>query len=239
VAKERALTRSRQRVDRARRRRSYPQPYYSYEELREMRAELRQRRRKRFIRASLILPPLIAATVVGVFAVRDGWFSGDEGGAAGHRTSVSALTDAGVPTARSVNDEGGYAFRYPTNWIVDPLGSRTELTDPSGDASVSMDVAPDGRSDQVLTSLLPTLTANWSLVKTEGPILRHVGRDPAISVGGTAVAGGRLIRFLAVVIDGGDRNYLISVSVPQERDPVTITPQIEGIVSSFDSLPAG
>ena len=203
-----------------------------------MRAEAWQRRRTRLIRASLIVPPLIAAIVVGSFAIRDGWFSGDDGTTRA-RPPTSGLAAATIPTARSVNDEGGYAFRHPTDWNVAQIGTRTELTDPSGDVSLSIDVAADGEGDQVLTGTLPTLTANWSLVKTEGPILRHVDGRPAVSVGGTGVAGGHLIRFLAIVIDGGDRNYLLFVSVPQERDPVTVTPQIEATVSSFELLTAG
>jgi hypothetical protein len=237
MAKERGLTRSRQRVDRARRRRSYPQPYYGYQELQAMREEARRRRRKLLVRASLIVPPLVAVVVVAALSISAVWGPGDD--TAGTRTSGSTPVGPVVPTSRFVNDEGSYAFRHPTGWNVTPLGTRTELTDPSGDVSLWIDVVADGEGLEVLTATLPTLTSSWSQVKTEGPILRHVDGRPAVSVGGTGVAGGRLIRFLAIVVDGADRNAMIFVTVPQERDALTVTPQIDATVSSFELLSGG
>jgi len=207
-----------------------------------MQAEAQHRRRRRLIRASLIVPPLVVGIVVASFYIPAGWGSRDDrgdGGTTGARTTPSGSVDAGVQTARYVNEEGGYAFRHPADWNVTQLGTRTMLSDPSGDVALWMDITADGESDQVLEAMLPSLTSDWSLVQPEAPIHRSVSEAPAISVGGIAEAAGRPIRFLAIVVGAGDRNYMIFVSVPQERDPVTVTPQIEGTVSSFELLAGG
>lgn len=204
-----------------------------------MQAEARRRRRKRLVWASLIVLPLVVGIVVASFYIRTGRGSGNDRGATGATdagTSSSLPADAGIQTARYVNEEGGYAFRHPADWNVKQLGPRTEVSDPSGDVSLWMDITADGEGDQVLEEQLPSLTANWSLVQLESPIRRRVGKRPAFSVGGTGKDAGRLIRFLAIVVDEGDQNYMIFVSVPQVRDPVTVTPQIEGTVSSFELL---
>ena len=204
-----------------------------------MRAYTRRRRRTWLIRTSLVVAPLLAGLLVAGFVIGADRRSGDDPGAAGASSSHPAQADAVVPTARYANEEGGYAFRLPTDWNVMRNGTRTELADPTGDVSMWMDIAADGQPGDVLTAMLPSLTFTWFLVRPEAPILRKVGRQPAVSAGGTGVADGIAIRFLAIVVDGGDRNYTIFASVPQAQDPVTVTPQIEATLSSFELLPGG
>jgi hypothetical protein len=202
-----------------------------------MKAEARRRRRKWLIRASLIVPPLTVGIIVASFYIPAWWGSGDDRGAGG--TTGAGTSDAEIQIARYVNEAGGYAFRHPVDWNVTQLGTLTEMSDPSGDVNLWMDITAEGESDQVLEAILPSLTSNWSLVRSEAPIRRRVGGEPSISVGGIGEAAGRPIRFLAIVVDAGDRNYMIFVLVPQERDPVTVTPQIEGTLSSFEVLAGG
>lgn len=241
MRKELPPSRSRNRVGSRRDRRIYPPPYTD-QELSWMQAEAQRRRRRLLIRASLIIPPIVVGIVMASFYITAGKGSGDDRGATGATgagTSPSAPPDAGVKAALYVNEEGGYSFRRPADWNVTKLGTLTEVSDQSGDVRLTMDIAADGESDQVLEALLPSLTANWSLVQPEAPIRRRVGKEPAISVGGIGEDAGRLIRFLAIVVEGSDHNYMIFVLVPQERDPVTVTPQIEGTVSSFEPLAGG
>ena len=202
-----------------------------------MKAEARRRRRKWLIRASLIVPPLTVGIIVASFYIPAWWGSGDDRGAGGR--TAAGTSDPEIQTVRYVNEAGGYAFRHPADWNVTQLGTLTEMSDPSGDVNLWMDITAEGESDQVLEAILPSLTSNWSLVRSEAPIRRRVGGEPSISVGGIGEAAGRPIRFLAIVVDAGDRNYMIFVLVPQERDPVTVTPQIEGTLSSFEVLAGG
>jgi hypothetical protein len=53
-------------------------------------------------------------------------------------------------------------------------------------------------------------------------------------VSGTAIdETGRSIRFMALVVDSGERNHAISIAVPRTWDPVTFMPAIEELLSSF------
>jgi hypothetical protein len=239
VLKKRASSRSRDQSAYWRDRGIYPPSFSSQEELRVMRAYTRRRRRTWLIRTSLIVAPLLVGLFVAGFLIRADRGSGGDPGTAGASASHPAQADTGVPSARYVNEDGGYAFRPPAGWNVTRDGTRTELADPTGDVDMWMDIAADGETDEVLAALLPSLTFTWFLLHTEAPIIRQVGRQPAVSAGGTGVADGIAIRFLAIVVDGGDRNYTIFVSVPQAQDPVTVTPQIEAALSSFELLPRG
>ena len=62
----------------------------------------------------------------------------------------------------------------------------------------------------------------------------------SLLVRGTAIDDAdRRVRFLAITVRGDSKNYAISILVPRRSDPVTVLPQIEDIVSSFDVLATG
>lgn len=142
-----------------------------------------------------------------------------------------------VSSERLTNDDGGYGFRVPEGWTVDTSRSTSQVTDPAGHVTISVLVAPDGGIDAVSDTSLASITADWTGVEAEAPHDRTVGALPAVAVGGTATdASGAPVRFLSIVIDSGERNHAIWVSVPETGDASTFLPAIEQILGSFRPL---
>lgn len=135
------------------------------------------------------------------------------------------------------NDDGGYAFRVPEGWTAVSSRSTSQVTDQAGDVTISVLVAPEGDIEAVSDSSLASITADWSGVESEPQHDRTVGTLPAVAVGGTATdASGAPIRFLSIVLDSGERNHAIWVSVPENGDASTFLPAIEQILGSFRPL---
>lgn len=139
-----------------------------------------------------------------------------------------------VEPKRLVNDEGGYSFRAPAGWSVQTEGSSSLVTNPNGNATISVLVAPEGDIAAASEASIGSIAADWTDTQAETPQARTLGDLPAISVGGTAIDGsGEPIRFLLIVIDSGVRNHAIWVSVPENADAATFLPSIEEILESF------
>jgi hypothetical protein len=151
---------------------------------------------------------------------------------------AGSAVDARVDSSeRLTNDEGGYGFRVPDGWTAETSRSFSQVSDPSGQATISVLVAPEGDIDAVSDTSLATTTADWTDVQAEAPQDRAVGEFPAVSVGGTATdTSGEPIRFLSIVIDSGERNHAIWVSVPETGGASTFLPAIEQILGSFKPL---
>ena len=139
--------------------------------------------------------------------------------------------------ARVIDTEAGFEFKVPEGWSADSSGSRTVVSSPDRDASVSIAVAPDGDISDSSKEIMANLAVGWVGVRSEMPLVRTVAGQPALSVGGTAIDATGPIRFLAIVVDGGERNYAIAVSVPRQRG-TSFTPAIQTILSSFKPLGA-
>lgn len=212
-------------------------------EFRWLEQEARIRRRRRMTRlligAGLVCLAVAPAAIV-MYA---------DGSSDPSQTAVADAPDrANAPTAgaadaagseRHINAEGGYAFRAPAGWNVQTSESSTRITSPTGNAVISILVAPDGGIDAVSDVSTGSIASEWSEIRSEAPRPRTVGDLPALSVGGTAVDGsGTPIRFLSIVIDSGTRNHAIWVSVPETFDATSILPSIDEILTSFRSLEA-
>jgi hypothetical protein len=144
-----------------------------------------------------------------------------------------------VAGGRSLNPEGGFSFRAPAGWLVEEAGPTTEIASPDGTVSVSMTAAPDGNLDEATASFVEDLLTAWSDAETEPAHSRTVGTLPALSVSGTAAdQAGERIRFVAVVVDSGERNHAISVSVPEAWDAVAFMPAVDELLSSFSPVEA-
>ena len=194
----------------------------------ERQAQLRRRRRWSRLLVAVGLICVVAAPVA-IMLYAD---------ATSSSTSEQAAPE--VPaTERHINAEGGYAFRVPTGWSVQSAASATEVTSPTGTATISIQVASEGELDAASVAFVGNLVATWTDAQTEEPQPRTVGELPAVSVGGTAVdESGRPLRFLSILVDTGTRNHAISVSVPESSDAVSFMPAIEEILSSFKPLEA-
>ena len=147
---------------------------------------------------------------------------------------VGAVIDS---SQRLTNDEGGYGFRVPEGWTAQTSRSSSQLHDPSGEAKISVLVAPEGDVDAVSETALVSISEDWTDVQAEAPQDRIVGELPAVSIGGTATdASGTTIRFLSIVIDSGEGNHAIWVSVPETGGASPFLPAIEQVLASFRPL---
>jgi hypothetical protein len=163
----------------------------------------------------------------------------------GSRAPSSSPSDRGAAEVEGAigssklltNDDGGYGFRVPEGWTASSSGSTSQVTDQTGDVTISVLVAPEGDIEAVSDRSLANITADWAFVEAEAQQDRTVGAFPAVAVGGTATdASGARIRFLSIVIDSGERNHAIWVSVPENGDASTFLPAIEQILGSFRPL---
>lgn len=192
-------------------------------EFRWLEQEAKVRRRRLSMRLSIGAGLLCIAAAPAVIVM---YADGPEG-------QPKQVADA-VEPKRVVNDEGGYSFRAPAGWSVQTEGSSSLVTNPNGNATISVLVAPEGDIAAASEASIGSIAADWTDTQAETPQARTLGDLPAISVGGTAIDGsGEPIRFLLIVIDSGVRNHAIWVSVPENADAATFLPSIEEILESF------
>jgi len=144
-----------------------------------------------------------------------------------------------VAAGHALNPEGGFAFQVPEGWLLKDAGPTSEIASPDGSVSISMTTAPDGALDEASASFVDHLLTAWSDAETEPAHSRTVGTLPALSVSGTATdQAGEQIRFVSVVVDSGERNHAISVSVPESWDAVAFMPAVDELLSSFSPVDA-
>lgn len=138
---------------------------------------------------------------------------------------------------RHENAEGGYAFRHPSGWTVADRSTGTVLSSTSEQVSVAFEVTSEPRIDVAAESIARTFTGGWTEVDVEPLQIRKVAAFDAVSISGTGTDdGGRAIRFMVIAVEGGIRNYVIRIVVPQAYDPTAAQPQIEEVVASFEPL---
>jgi hypothetical protein len=135
------------------------------------------------------------------------------------------------------NAAGGYAFSYPSAWVVSESGTSTRLESPSGDVVVSFGLGTsrglEGESNRLLDSA-PVPGLNQELI---GTTRERIGGSRSLLTSGMSTdETGRRVRFLAIAIQGEPRNYAISIVVSAGSDPQRILQRIERIVASFEIL---
>ncbi|HVF09032.1 MAG TPA: hypothetical protein VNC60_10685 [Actinomycetota bacterium] len=204
-------------------------------EFRWLEQEARVRRKRRLTRILVGVGLLcVAAAPALIMMLADG--SQDSSSPAPDRGAAEVETPIGS-SQRLTNDDGGYGFRVPEGWTTETSQSTSQVTDPAGDVTITVLVAPEGGIEAVSEASLASIAADWTGVAAEAPQDRTVGALPAVAVGGTATdASGAPVRFLSIVIDSGERNHAIWVSVPETGDASTFLPAVEQILGSFRPL---
>jgi hypothetical protein len=132
------------------------------------------------------------------------------------------------------NEQAGYLFRYPDEWVVSASPTATVLSDPQGQVVVSFDGAPPGSLQQASDGVLDQLTNAYVSPKIIATEYGSTPQDyPSVVVGGTATdASGSSIRFLVVTIEGPEENRALSVRFPADTDPDDLG-AVLAVVGSF------
>jgi hypothetical protein len=147
-------------------------------------------------------------------------------------------SDLGV--AEYVNGTHDYGFEYPVSWTVQENAQITSLENPNGRIRVRFGIGPSSDLGTAAARSIHSLSDVTSDRDVIGMTREKIDGSSSLLVSGTAIDdGGRRVRFLSITVQGQSRNYAISILVPHRSDPVTVLPQIEEIVSSFDVLATG
>jgi hypothetical protein len=147
-------------------------------------------------------------------------------------------SDLGV--AEYVNGTHDYGFEYPASWTVHENAQITSLENPNGRIRVRFGVGPSSDLGTTAARSIHSLSDVTSDRDVIGMTRERIDGSNSLLVSGTAIDdSGRRVRFLSITVRGQPRNYAISILVPRRSDPVTVLPQIEDIVSSFDVLATG
>ena len=204
----------------------------AWQRFKSLESEAQERRRRRASsiarwgrRLAFVGLPMLAAGLLVVMLV----FGAEE-----PDVRSVARSDAAAAGERFKNVAGDYRLRLPAGWIAEERSTATEVRSPDHAVTVLIEMAPDGDIVAVSPAVFETLTAAWTDVHLEAPLTRRIGGAPRVSVGGTATDGsGESVRFLAIALDAGVRNFAISVSVPQDWYPVGALSEIDQIVGSL------
>ena len=147
-------------------------------------------------------------------------------------------SDLGV--AEYVNGTYDYGFEYPASWTVQENAQITSLENPNGRIRVRFGISRSGDLETTAARSIHSLSDVTSDRDVIGMTREKIDGSNSLLVSGTAIDdGGRRVRFLSITVRGQSKNYAISILVPRRSDPVTVLPQIEEIVSSFDVLATG
>jgi hypothetical protein len=147
-------------------------------------------------------------------------------------------SDLGV--AEYVNGTHDYGFEYPASWTVHENARTTSLENPNGRIRVRFGIGPSSDLETTAARSIHSLTDVTSDRDVIGMTREKIDGSSSLLVSGTAIDdGGRPVRFLSITVRGQSKDYAISILVPRRSDPITVLPQIEEIVSSFDVLATG
>jgi hypothetical protein len=147
-------------------------------------------------------------------------------------------SDLGV--AEYVNGTHDYGFEYPASWTVHENARTTSLENPNGRIRVRFGIGPSSDLETTAARSIHSLADVTSDRDVIGMTREKIDGSSSLLVSGTAIDdGGRPVRFLSITVRGQSKDYAISILVPRRSDPITVLPQIEEIVSSFDVLATG
>ena len=147
---------------------------------------------------------------------------------------------SGLGVAEYVNGTYDYGFEYPTSWTVHENAQITSLENPNGRIRVRFGIGPSSDLETAAARSIHSLSDVTSDRDVIGMTRDKIDGSSSLLVSGTAIDdGGRRVRFLSITVRGQPKNYAISILVPHRSDPVTVLPQVEEIVSSFDVLATG
>jgi hypothetical protein len=142
-----------------------------------------------------------------------------------------------VDVANLTNVAGGYAFSYPSTWVVSEAGTSTQLESPSGDIVVSFGLGTALGLEAESARLLESAAVPGDDLALIGTSRERIGGSPSFLASGTSTdETGRRVRFVAIAIRGEPRNYAISIVVSAGLDATRVLSRVERIVGSFEIL---
>ncbi|HEX2029996.1 MAG TPA: hypothetical protein VHL78_01150 [Actinomycetota bacterium] len=143
-------------------------------------------------------------------------------------------------TERFVNQEGRYSFYHPPDWEVEEDETVTRVLSPEEHTSVTFGLGAEGDLEAAETEFVERVQATYRRVELFALQQRDVGPYPALSVAGIGTnPEGVRVRFLAITVRAGERNYSIGVFTAAGSDPDEVVPPTQEIVNSFRRLPSG
>jgi hypothetical protein len=134
-----------------------------------------------------------------------------------------------------VNDQAGYLFSYPDGWQLTRSGTSTTLVDPGRKVVMEFGTAPSAPLQETSDRVRDGLTRGYRDVRVVRTSSQQTEQgQPSLVIAGTAVDdAGSTIPFLVVTIQGGTRNWAITVRYEADTDPAQSLTSIEEIVGSF------
>jgi hypothetical protein len=142
-----------------------------------------------------------------------------------------------VHFANLTNVGGGYAFSYPSTWVVSEAGTSTELESPSGDIVVTFGLGTALGLEAESARLLESAAVPGEDMELIGTSRELIGGSPSFLASGTSTdETGRRVRFLAIAIRGEPSNHTISIVVSAGLDATQVLSRVERIVGSFEIL---
>ncbi|MEX2458228.1 MAG: hypothetical protein WD770_04520 [Actinomycetota bacterium] len=139
-----------------------------------------------------------------------------------------------IVTAHHRNQAAGYAFDYPKTWTVRDAGTATIVTHPESVALVSFGLGPDGELANASEVLVEEIRENQDEIRAGDPRPHRIAGREAVAVNGTGKnRRGEPIRFLAVTVHAGNRNYSIVMFVAADADPNVVVLPAQTILDTF------
>ncbi len=137
-------------------------------------------------------------------------------------------------TEQHVNQRGRYLFYHPPDWEVKDEGTVSRVTSPGGETLVTFGLGPEGDLEAAETAFVTELQNQYRGVDLQALEVQQVGPNPAVSVAGTGRNNeGVRLRFLAITVGVGGRNFSIGVFTAANSDPQKVVPPSQEIVNSF------
>jgi hypothetical protein len=137
---------------------------------------------------------------------------------------------------RFTNHAGGYLFSYPDAWQLTKEGDFSRLESPTGRIVVAFGVSLADRLELVSKRLVRSRFGPAGEGRIIGITRQRIAGAPAVLNSGlTRDETGRLIRYLAIAIDGDSRAYTILITVSGRADPEHVLRTVEEIVTSFEA----
>jgi hypothetical protein len=141
------------------------------------------------------------------------------------------------PTLASVpghNDVGEFDFRYPRGWQVEHKGPTTRVFNRPHDAIVALGPAPEGDVLDLGDDVVASLEGSYSRVRVLDRDVATGGSGIRMTLTGRATNKDQVeLRFLVVLIEGVNRNYLASAFTKSDREASAALKRVEEVAASL------
>lgn len=136
--------------------------------------------------------------------------------------------------ASYVSSEGGYRFRYPRNWDIEPAGTATEVTSPTMKAIVAFGLAPSGNlRSATRRSVALIQDQHGDVIVTEVASQQIAGRPARVVDGKATNTQGVRLWFRLVTIAGRNDVFAILAFEAADQSDPKMSPELEDIIDTF------